>query len=160
MVLGIFFLLFSFWWVGTRTLVTYMELARWFALFAFIGNLLPYRAGGLRLGMERLEWFLFNLLAVGPIVFSLLLWLNLGIHGPQRYAVLHFDGEIEAVRHYWMEHQELPNPTPLVVPSGAGPDLGQQLGPVDGRVIGTARGLFGYDVIATYERYGQRAGQY
>ena len=33
--------------------------------------------------MERLEWFLFNLLAVGPIVMSLLLWLNYLGHGPE-----------------------------------------------------------------------------
>jgi hypothetical protein len=34
--------------------------------------------------MERLEWFLFNLLAVGPFVLSFLLWLNLLVHGEER----------------------------------------------------------------------------
>lgn len=152
MVLGIFTLIISFWWVGTRTLVTYMELARWFAFFAFIGNLWPYTRGGLRLGMERLEWFLFNLLAVGPFVFSTLLWLNLLAHGPQHYAVLHFPGGLEGVRRYWMEAGELPPSTALEVRNAD--EALSNGGPIGSHLIGTAKGVLGYDVIVTYEKFG------
>lgn len=152
MVLGIFMLIVSFWWVGTRTLVTYMELGRWFALFAFAGNVLPYKLGGLRLGMERLEWFLFNLLAVGPFIFSSLLWLNLLAHGPERFAVLHFTGGIEGVRHYWMEKGELPPSTVLEV---ATVEEARTVGAPSGEhLIGVSTGLLGYEVISTYERFG------
>lgn len=80
--LGIFIGLVSFFTVVFRTLVEPMDLFRLFLGLCFVGNLLPYRRSGLRLGMERLEWFLFNLLAVGPLGISLLLWLNLLVHGP------------------------------------------------------------------------------
>lgn len=91
MVLGIFVVVISFWWVGSKTFITYSALGRWFALFAFAGNLLSYKAG-LRLGMERLEWFLFNLLAVGPLLFSLALWVNLEVHGPEKQYIVHMNG--------------------------------------------------------------------
>lgn len=152
MVLGIFVLIISFWWVGTRTLVTYMELARWFALFAFVGNLLPYKGVALRLGMERLEWFLFNLLAVGPFVFSALLWINLLVHAPERYAILHFTGGIEGVRHYWMQQGELPPATWLDV---ANAEEARSIGtPIGEHLIGVSTGVLGYEVISTYERFG------
>jgi hypothetical protein len=52
-------------------------------LFAcFAGNLVPYRWLGERLGMERLEWFLFNLIGAGPLLLSALLWANYLFHGP------------------------------------------------------------------------------
>lgn len=159
MVFGIFVVVISFWWVGTRTLVSYMELARWFALFAFVGNLLPYKRVGLRMGMERLEWFLFNLLAVGPFVFSGLLWLNLLVHGPQQFAIIHSDVSLELVRNYWMVNGELPPSEPLHLRPGEEPDPSEQYGSVGGHVIGTARGLLGYEVIATYEAYGLRTHQ-
>jgi len=156
MVFGIFVVVISFWWVGTRTLVSYMELARWFALFAFVGNLLPYQWVGLRMGMERLEWFLFNLLAVGPFVFSGLLWLNLLVHGPQQFAIIQSDISLEFVRNYWMVNGELPPSEPLHLLPGEAPDPSEQYGSVGGHVIGTARGVLGYEVITTYEPYGLR----
>jgi len=80
--LGIFVGLFSFFTVVFWTLVAPDLLFRIFLALCFAGNLLPYMRSGLWLGMERLEWFLFNLLAVGPLGTSLLLWLNFVGHGP------------------------------------------------------------------------------
>jgi hypothetical protein len=80
MAFGILLLLVSFWSVAQWTLITYLLLSKVFAVLAFAGNLLPYAWSGLRLGMEKLEWFLFNLLAIGPITLSALLayWIMNG----------------------------------------------------------------------------------
>ncbi|MBL7946859.1 MAG: hypothetical protein JNN32_12415 [Flavobacteriales bacterium] len=151
MVLGIFVLLASFWWAGTRTLISYMELARWFALFAFVGNLLPYTRVGLALGMERLEWFLFNLLAVGPLVLSSLLWLNLLVHGEERTAITAYAGDFMELRSYWMANDELPPQE--VVTSTLEQVMGTPpMGAVGGHYMGTAKGILGYQVVTTYER--------
>ena len=151
MVLGIFVLLASFWWAGSRTLTSYMELARWFALFAFVGNLLPYERVGLALGMERLEWFLFNLLAVGPFVLSFLLWLNLLVHGEERTSITAYAGDIMELRNYWMANDELPPNDPV---NTAVKQVLEQppMGSIGGHYMGTAKGVIGYEVITTYER--------
>ena len=81
--LGIFIALGSLFTVAAWTVIDPMLLLRAFLLLCFAGNLLPYLRSGLWLGMERLEWFLFNLLAVGPIGTSALLWLNFLVHGPE-----------------------------------------------------------------------------
>ena len=154
MVIGIFVLIVSFWWVGTRTLISYTALGRWFALFAFAGNLLPYAWVGLRLGMERLEWFLFNLLAVGPTIFSLLLWLNLLVHGPERFAVAHYPGTLEDLRRFWMTTGTLPPMTPVPEELSGLVDELLKDGPIGEHLIGTAKGVLGYEVIVTYERFG------
>lgn len=155
MALGIFVLITSFWAAAGRTLVSYVVLARWFALFAFAGNLLPYSRVGLRSGMERLEWFLFNLLAVGPFVFSLLLWLNLLVHGPERFSITGYNGDIIQVRSYWMVHGRLPPGEPFSSNTGS---IADHPGPVGGHFIGTATGLLGYEVITTYTQYATPAG--
>jgi hypothetical protein len=80
MALGIFIGLFTLLWVGYRTVVDTWTIVRGLALFSFVGALLPYAHSGLRMGMERLEWMLFNVLAVGPLLMSLLLWANLLVH--------------------------------------------------------------------------------
>src|SRR6185369_13136764 len=74
--LGIFIALGSLFTVAPWTEIQPDLLLRVFLVLCFGGNLLPYLRSGLWLGMERLEWFLFNLLAVGPIGTSLLLWAN------------------------------------------------------------------------------------
>ena len=81
---GIFIALGSLFTVVPWTLIDPMHLLRIFLLLCFIGNLLPYLRSGLWMGMERLEWFLFNLLAIGPLVTSALLWLNFLVHGTER----------------------------------------------------------------------------
>ncbi|HRH67897.1 MAG TPA: hypothetical protein PLB89_00180 [Flavobacteriales bacterium] len=151
MVFGIFVLLVSFWWVGSRTFITYTALGRWFALFAFIGNLLPYKKVGLRLGMERLEWFLFNLLAVGPFVFSIALWLNLGVHGPERLYYIHSDSPYLDVRRHWLEHGALPANTYLGTPADEAASE-QVLREYEGhQLLGVSPGCLGYDVISRWE---------
>lgn len=156
MVLGIFVGVISFWWVGSKTFITYTGLGRWFALFAFAGNLLSYSRAGLRLGMERLEWFLFNLLAVGPFLFSLALWVNLEIHGPERRYIIHMNGVAYDVRRYWLATGELPPNTP-VDPSVRGTaDDPLEKAPIGAHLLGTARGVLGYEVISTWEKIGER----
>ncbi|MEZ4757326.1 MAG: hypothetical protein R2817_10910 [Flavobacteriales bacterium] len=81
--IGIFVGLGSMVTVVPWTLIDPGLLFRIFLVLAFGGNLLGYGRAGLRLGMERLEWFLFNLLAVGPLLLSALLWLNYLGHGPE-----------------------------------------------------------------------------
>ncbi len=80
--IGVFTGLLSLFTVVFWTLIAPGQLFRIFLVLCFAGNLLPYMRSGLWLGMERLEWFLFNLLAVGPLGTSLLLWLNFLGHGP------------------------------------------------------------------------------
>lgn len=82
MVLGIFAALFTLFTAAPWTLIEPAVLFRVFIGLCFIGNLLPYIRFGWRMGMERLEWFLFNLLAVGPWLTCILLWLNYLGHGP------------------------------------------------------------------------------
>ena len=79
--LGIFFGLVSMFTVAPWTEIDHTLLFRFFLGLCFAGTLLPYMRSGLRMGMERSEWFLFNLLAVGPIGTSLLLWTNFVLHG-------------------------------------------------------------------------------
>src|SRR5688572_14360674 len=100
MAFGVFIFLFGFWFLGSRTLISYTDLFRWFALFAFGGNLVPYQYGGQKLRMERLEWFLFNLLAIGPFLFTSALAINFFIHSPVEYfAVPH--RQVPDVHRYW-----------------------------------------------------------
>lgn len=147
MVAGIFVVVITFWWAGTRTLTSYMELGRWFALFAFVGNLLPYKRAGLTLGMERLEWFLFNLLAVGPLLFSAALWLNLLVHGPEKAGVVNFSGDIRGLRTYWTQTDHLPVFVEEADPDGDAPSIGHGQ-----HLLGTATGLFGYPVVVTWAK--------
>ena len=80
--LGVFFSLISALTVMPWTLIPPELLLRVLLGLCFIGNLVPLIIVGARLGMARLEFFLFNLIAVGPVVTSVLLWLNFLLHGP------------------------------------------------------------------------------
>jgi len=146
MVLGIFTLLLSFWWVGEETLISYTALGRWFALFAFAGNLLSYKAAGLRLGMERLEWFLFNLLAVGPLLFSVALWVNMLVHGPEQLQIVQVGHYGLNVKRYWLDHGVLPSGVPMEDASDVTTLEGQK-----NNLLGTAKGCLGYVVITRWE---------
>jgi hypothetical protein len=152
MVTGILVLVVSFWLAGERTLVAYGILLRWFAAFAFAGNLVPYAVLAARLGMERLEWFLFNLLAVGPLLLSAGLWINLLCHGPETLRLVPVGEVRHTVKRHWTEHGTLPR--------GIEPDSAQQVelrasglakarGPFN--LMGSARGCLGYTVITRWE---------
>jgi hypothetical protein len=152
MVFGIFVLIISFWWVGSKTFITYTALGRWFALFAFLGNLLPYKQVGLRFGMERLEWFLFNLLAVGPFLFSLALWLNLGLHGPERLYLIHEYSPYLDVRRHWLEHDTLPPNTFLGAPADDAATEELLRTHQGQHILGVSPGCLGYEVISRWEQ--------
>lgn len=83
---GVFTAIVSLFTVVRWTLIEPELLFRLLLVLCFAGNLFPYMLSGLWLGMERLEWFLFNLLAVGPLLMCLLLWLNFGVHGPVEHT--------------------------------------------------------------------------
>lgn len=86
MALGFFVSLFTVIWMWSRTFISGDFLLRWLALFSAIGCLLPYARSGLRMGMERLEWFFFNLVGVGPLMLSAFLTINHWVHGPVRFS--------------------------------------------------------------------------
>ncbi|MBS1583816.1 MAG: hypothetical protein JST66_16575 [Bacteroidetes bacterium] len=85
MAFGLFISLFTLLWLGRRTFIDALTLLRWMAVLCMVGTLLPYGWSGLRLGMEKLEWFLFNVLAIGPLGLSALLAINHYVHGPVQW---------------------------------------------------------------------------
>lgn len=87
MAIGVVSLVIDTFTVVRWTLIEPDKLLRLLALLCFIGGLLPYRWVAYRWGMARLEWFLFGLLAVGPLLMGVLLWTNFLFHGPVTTAV-------------------------------------------------------------------------
>ena len=143
MAFGVIVWLVSFWFIGTRTFIQISELLRWFTLFAFIGNVVPFRYSGLRLGMEKLEWFLFNLLAIGPFLFAFLLTINFFLHGEERVLLVPHGEGLDVVR-YWRENGELPMHVPVEFPQQL------QLAGTTDRVMVIARGSLGHDVLVQW----------
>ncbi len=144
MAFGVIVFLVTLWMAISMVYLTFIELLQWFALFAFVGNLWPYVRSGLSLGMERFEWFLFNLLAVGPFLWSITLVLNMTVHGPERVYVLPVRG-LDPVK-YWRHHDaklQMHEITPEQAVSGefglGGPE-GSQL------LTGVAEGCLGWEV--------------
>jgi hypothetical protein len=157
MVLGIFLFIVVFWTLGQFTLIGFTELFRWFALFAFGGNLLPQRWYGKRLVMDRLEWFWFNLLAVGPALFALGLSLNFFIHGPEQKMLVQL-GHGFNLHDYWLHNRELPPHLPWPGDFGVDPEkdrLALSSARHGDKVYGLAKGLFGYLVITGVEEVGE-----
>ncbi len=151
MAAGLLVLIGTFWTGQLVTLITFTAMFRWLALFCFAGNLLPYMRSGLALGMERLEWFLFNLLAVGPFVFSALLWANFLFRGEPTTYLLDGDPSRQEFLAYWHENRTLP-------PARRLDELSEQLtdeevlkGYVIAPVVRVAPGALGYAVIDTWE---------
>ena len=143
MVAGILILVASFWTVGELTLIAYGTLFRWFAFLAFAGNLVPYDASGLRLGMERLEWFLFNLLAVGPILLSAALWINFSFHGLEQWYDLSVADRKLSVKRHWIDTGELPG---RPRDPSSGPRAGKNTDH-DPLAYAISVGCFGYPVV-------------
>lgn len=148
---GVFVALVSALTVVPWTLIDISALLRVFVGLCFIGNLLPYAHSGLRLGMEPLEWFLFNLLAIGPLVTALLLWANYLFHGPVASAE-HAVSQVEDhgtyltytfsdgfLEDHWMARSNYRD----------WPDA-------HGRLlrVSTAKGLLGYEVVVRKQRAG------
>ena len=151
MAVGLLLFIVLFWTIGHLTFISYTDLFRWLALFAFSGNLLPRRWVEKRFAMDRLEWFWFNLLAVGPMIFCGCLLLNFFVHGPEQ-EILVPGGRGFNLHAYWQEHRELPPHVPLLSDLE---DPAQFRAAIDraGRndvVYGIARGSFGYVVITSH----------
>lgn len=144
MAFGVIVFLVTLWLSISMVYLTFLQLLQWFALFAFIGNLLPYVRSGLSLGMERFEWFLFNLLAVGPFLWSTMLLLNMTVHGPERVYVLPVRG-LDAVR-YWREHDARPTMNEISLERARTGEFGKG-GPGGSEVLtGVAEGCLGWEV--------------
>jgi hypothetical protein len=86
MAFGIFIGLFTLIWMGARTFVPVLVIFRFLAVMCVAGTLLPYVWTGLRFGMAKLEWFLFNVLFIGPVVTSLLVLANHFVHDTPVHA--------------------------------------------------------------------------
>lgn len=108
MLIGLFAMIVAFWWVVASVLVTYLIIGRLFCAFAFAGNL-AYGAWTRRVfGMSRSYWFMFNLLAIGPMLFCLFFGLNaLFATGSKTYLVSEPIAGM-GVKAYWIDHGELP----------------------------------------------------
>ncbi|MGV9012657.1 MAG: hypothetical protein ACOH13_08700 [Flavobacteriales bacterium] len=154
MAVGVLGFIIVFWLVGSRTLISFNALFRWFALFAFAGNLMPRKwfIGNFR--MDRLEWLWFNLLAVGPIIFNVCLLLNFLVHGPEQHLLVRAERDFN-LHGYWMEHRELPPHLPWPADFGTDPEKDRAAmanAKLDNKVYGLAEGLFGYLVITSEKR--------
>jgi hypothetical protein len=151
MALGLFAFIVTFWAGQAVTFITFVELFRWLALFCFAGNLLPYMRSGLALGMERLEWFLFNLLAIGPLLFTVLLWTNFLLRDePVAYLLSGNPSRLDVLAH-WQAHGELPPGRPV---NGILAQLTAEeraKGYVLGPLLQVSKGALGYDVIDDWQ---------
>jgi len=151
MAVGLFAFIATFWAGQAITFITFGEIFRWLALFSFAGNLLPYMRSGLVLGMERLEWFLFNLLAVGPLVFTALLWGNFLLRDEPEAYLLQGNFSRADVLSHWHAHRELPPARRLdEVLSQASPEE-RAKGYVMGPLLKVSQGALGYAVIDDWQ---------
>lgn len=149
MALGILIFIIVFWTVGQRTLIAFTELFRWFALFAFAGNLLPRRWYAKRFAMDHLEWFWFNLLAVGPLTLCCCLLLNFLLHGPEERMLVQ-QGRSFDLQGYWREERSLPPHLPWPSNFGADPEkdrLALSTANPGDKVYALAEGCLGYLVV-------------
>lgn len=157
MAVGVLLLVIVFWLIGTRTLISFNAMFRWFALFAFIGNLLPTKWVAKRFRMDRLEWLWFNLLAVGPLVFSTCLSLNFFIHGPEQKMLVHGQAPAFDLKRFWEENRALPPHLPWPTDFGVDEekaDAALRTADINDRVFGLSKGLFGYLVISDITEVG------
>lgn len=149
MAMGILITIVLFWTVGQRTLITYTALFRWLALFAVAGNVLPLRWYAKRFAMDHLEWFWFNLLAVGPMIFCCCLLLNFFVHGPEERMLVKQGGSFDLNR-YWHSHGSLPAHLPWPADLGADPGKDRAAlataDPQD-KVYTLAQGCLGFVVV-------------
>jgi hypothetical protein len=151
MALSVLILIVVFWTIGQRTLITFTELFRWLALFAFAGNFLPRRWVEKRFEMARLEWFWFNLLAVGPLLLTCCLILNFLVHGPEQKILVNARRGFD-LHEYWRINDAFPPHLPWPADFGADPARDHEVLSTAGAgelVFGIARGSFGYQVITS-----------
>lgn len=151
MVIGLFAMIVAFWWVASAVLITYWLVGRLFCGFAFTGNLV-YGAWTRRLfGMSRSFWFMFNLLAIGPLLFCSFFALNAVFTSEQRAYMISEPVRGLGIKQYWIEHGSLP-PVLLKTP-GTTISLGKDEDPEPGSfsVMRVSKGLLGFEVLSWRE---------
>lgn len=84
MLAGLFLGIFSLAFAGGKTLVSFAFLSRLLAFCCLAGLLIPMRLYSRWLGMNKLASFLFNVMGIGPLLCSILLWLNFFITADTR----------------------------------------------------------------------------
>ncbi len=84
MLAGFFLGIFSLAFAGGKTLVSFAFLSRLLAFCCLAGLLIPMRLYSRWLGMNKLASFLFNVMGIGPLLCSILLWLNFFITADAR----------------------------------------------------------------------------
>ena len=97
MAVGLFVSLFTILWLGRRTFIDALTLLRILGLCCVAGAVVPFTWSGSRVGMERLEWFLLNVVGLGPLCLSLLLAINHYVHGPVRWVEGRIGQDLEVV---------------------------------------------------------------
>jgi hypothetical protein len=149
MAVGVLVAIVAFWTVGHRTLISYNAYFRWLAVLCFTGNLLPRRLYAERLPMDGSGWFWFNLLAVGPILWSVCLSLNFLVHGPEQ-RMLVVAGAGQDLHEHWRLTGSFPPHRPWPSDWGADQLKDQEAlsgaGP-DDQVYALAEGCLGWLVI-------------
>ncbi len=153
MAIGVFFTLVNVVTVVRWTLIEPTTLLRGLALLCFIGSVLPYRLAAFRLGMARLEWFLFNLLAVGPLLMGAALWTNFLFHGhttTSDHRIAEVEGGSAFRKHTFTDGLWAEYPLARLLTREQSETMG-----IDVRIT-TAQGLFGVPVVV---RIGSATGQ-
>lgn len=147
MVIGLFAMLVAFWWVASSVLISYWLVGRIFCGLAFAGNLVY--AGWTRrvFGMSRSFWFMFNLLAIGPLLFCAFFGLNALFASDARSFIVQEPVSGLGIKAYWVEHGALP-PVLLASPGTHIFVAEERHPPEQGySVMRLSRGLFGFDVL-------------
>jgi hypothetical protein len=85
---GLFGGLFSLAFAGSKTLITAYDLSRVVCIACVAGFIIPFRYYKKWWGMNKLETFLFNIMGAGPVLVSVLLWINFFI-GKNTYEEKH-----------------------------------------------------------------------
>lgn len=153
MLIGFFGCMLSLPSVGSWTMVGWGFLARGLTLFCVIGLVLfPWRLYQRFIGINAFETFLFNVMGVGPLLFSLLLWANFLFHGVAEKEVLkieerQFVGQmLNPVYRYELEggvYQDMPEFRRFELD----PENKKLLEKAQRVEFRTAEGLFGFSVM-------------
>lgn len=101
MFIGLFFGIFTFAFIGMATVVSKIFLSKVLAFFCFAGLLIPFRYYKKWFGMSRVETVLFNVMAIGPSITAILLWINFSVRMGEReesYAVI--SSHISSAEHF------------------------------------------------------------
>ena len=91
MIVGWFIGIVTIYVIGLQTVLSLYDFTRYIAFFCLIGLLIPFRFYRKYLSIDKLEVVFFNVMGVGPIVFSLLLFTNFvsaGEHRIENYRII------------------------------------------------------------------------